>query len=256
MVALISFGILPQGLQRPDSAHLLWVTCVSFPFLVPGLAELLRGRVGLLNRQRIALVAGAATLLPRVRRADPLTVGLVRVGAACALLGLGVVLVVGAWRHLAAVLSDRSRGSDPGVLTALTRVPRVVWNATFVAACALSTWVVATELVATLRRNYCGHVGLEYMHINDLDERRFLQDRMEGRDKDIHFTPEGKQAILAKVIEGEQWERFLARKYVGTKRFGLDGGESMIPALEAVIKYGGAYGVTEITFGMCLRVSF
>ncbi len=67
------------------------------------------------------------------------------------LLGLGVVLVVGAWRHLAAVLPDRSRGSDPGVLAALTRVPRVVWNATFVAACALSTWVVATELVATLR---------------------------------------------------------------------------------------------------------
>ena len=106
------------------------------------------------------------------------------------------------------------------------------------------------ELVATLRRNYCGHVGLEYMHINDLEERRFLQDRMEGRDKDIHFTPEGKQAILGKVIEGEQWEKFLARKYVGTKRFGLDGGESMIPALEAVIKYGGQYGVEEITFGM------
>ena len=109
------------------------------------------------------------------------------------------------------------------------------------------------ELVATLRRNYCGHVGLEYMHINDLEERRFLQDRMEGRDKEIQFTPEGKQAILAKVIEGEQWEKFLARKYVGTKRFGLDGGESMIPALEAVIKYGGQYGVEEIVFGMAHR---
>ena len=62
MVALISIGILPQGLQRPDSAHLLWVTCISFPFLVPGVAELLRGRVERLDRPRIAVVAGAVTL--------------------------------------------------------------------------------------------------------------------------------------------------------------------------------------------------
>jgi 2-oxoglutarate dehydrogenase E1 component len=109
------------------------------------------------------------------------------------------------------------------------------------------------EVVDILRANYCGHVGLEYMHINDLDERRFLQDRMEGREAAIRFTPEGKQSILTKVIEGEQWERFLARKYVGTKRFGLDGGEAMIPALEAVIKYGGQYGVRDIIFGMAHR---
>ncbi|HEY9553854.1 2-oxoglutarate dehydrogenase E1 component [Allosphingosinicella sp.] len=109
------------------------------------------------------------------------------------------------------------------------------------------------EVVEILRANYCGHVGLEYMHINDLEERRFLQERMEGRDAAIHFTPEGKQAILSKVIEAEQWEKFLAKKYVGTKRFGLDGGESMIPALESVIKYGGQYGVKEIVFGMSHR---
>ena len=109
------------------------------------------------------------------------------------------------------------------------------------------------EVVDILRRNYCGNVGLEYMHINDLEERRFLQERMEGRDAEIRFTPEGKQSILQKVIEAEQWEKFLARKYVGTKRFGLDGGESMIPALESVIKYGGQYGVREIVFGMAHR---
>jgi len=109
------------------------------------------------------------------------------------------------------------------------------------------------EIVEVLRRNYCGNVGLEYMHINDLEERRFLQERMEGRDAQISFTVEGKQAILAKVIQGEQWEKFLARKYVGTKRFGLDGGESMIPALEGVIKYGGQMGVQEIVFGMAHR---
>src|SRR5690348_236297 len=109
------------------------------------------------------------------------------------------------------------------------------------------------EIVRVLQRNYCGHVGLEYMHINDVDERRFLQERMEGKDAEIVFTPEGKQSILTKVIHAEQWEKFLAKKYVGTKRFGLDGGEGAVPALEAVIKYGGQFGVTEIDVGMAHR---
>ncbi len=109
------------------------------------------------------------------------------------------------------------------------------------------------EIVKVLQANYCGHVGLEYMHINEVEERRFLQDRMEGKDAEIHFTPEGKQSILAKVIHAEQWEKFLARKYVGTKRFGLDGGESAVPALEAIIKYGGMYGVVGIDIGMAHR---
>ncbi|HEY8591689.1 MAG TPA: 2-oxoglutarate dehydrogenase E1 component [Sphingomicrobium sp.] len=109
------------------------------------------------------------------------------------------------------------------------------------------------EIVAVLQANYCGHIGLEYMHINDLDERRFLQERMEGKDAEVSFTPEGKQSILAKVIQAEQWEKFLARKYVGTKRFGLDGGEGAVPALEAVIKYGGLMGVKEIDIGMAHR---
>ena len=109
------------------------------------------------------------------------------------------------------------------------------------------------QIVDVLQANYCGHVGLEYMHINVVEERRFLQERMEGKDAEIQFTPEGKQAILAKVIHAEQWEKFLARKYVGTKRFGLDGGESAVPALEAVIKYGGQFGVEEIDVGMSHR---
>jgi 2-oxoglutarate dehydrogenase E1 component len=114
-------------------------------------------------------------------------------------------------------------------------------------------WTTVRELVDTLRANYCGNVGLEYMHIADVEERRFLQDRMEGKDKAIEFSPLGKKAILNKVIEAEQWERFCGKKYVGTKRFGLDGGESMIPALESVIKYGGQLGVNEIVFGMAHR---
>ncbi|MFC4291286.1 2-oxoglutarate dehydrogenase E1 component [Sphingorhabdus arenilitoris] len=111
-------------------------------------------------------------------------------------------------------------------------------------------WTTVRELVDILRANYCGPVGLEYMHISDIEERRFLQDRMEGKESAIQFTPEGKKAILAKVIEAEQYEKFLGRKYVGTKRFGLDGGEAMIPALESIIKYGGQLGVREIVYGM------
>jgi 2-oxoglutarate dehydrogenase E1 component len=114
-------------------------------------------------------------------------------------------------------------------------------------------WATIRQLVAILQRNYCGHVGLEYMHISDVEERKFLQERIEGRDKVITFSPEGKKAILAAVVRGEQYEEFLGKKYVGTKRFGLDGGESMIPALEAVIKYGGALGLREIIYGMSHR---
>ncbi|WP_239807159.1 2-oxoglutarate dehydrogenase E1 component [Croceicoccus hydrothermalis] len=114
-------------------------------------------------------------------------------------------------------------------------------------------WTTVREMVDILRANYCGSVGLEYMHISDVEERRFLQDRMEGADKSIDFTLMGKKAILSAVIRGEQYEKFLGKKYVGTKRFGLDGGEAMIPALESVIKYGGALGVREVVYGMAHR---
>lgn len=109
------------------------------------------------------------------------------------------------------------------------------------------------QIVKVLQATYCGHIGFEYMHINEVEERRFIQERIESADDTVQFTPEGKQSILAKVIQGEQWEKFLAKKYVGTKRFGLDGGESAIPALEAVIKYGGLLGVEEIDVGMAHR---
>ncbi len=106
------------------------------------------------------------------------------------------------------------------------------------------------QIVEILRRNYCGHIGVEFMHIGDRDERLWIQNQIEGVEKDVEFSPEGKIAILKKVIETESFEKFLARKFVGTKRFGLDGGESMVPALEAIIKVGGAMGVKEIVIGM------
>lgn len=109
------------------------------------------------------------------------------------------------------------------------------------------------EMLALLKRTYCGTVGVEFMHIAEPTEKAWIQKRIEGRDKEIHFTPEGKRAILQKLIEAEAFEHFLAKKFVGTKRFGLDGAEALVPALEAVIKVGGHLGVREISIGMAHR---
>ena len=106
------------------------------------------------------------------------------------------------------------------------------------------------EILALLRRTYCGNVGVQYMHISVPSEKAWLQRRIEGRDKEISFTKEGKIAILKKLIETEGFERFLNKRFPGTKRFGLDGGESAVPALEQIIKRGGALGVKDIVLGM------
>jgi 2-oxoglutarate dehydrogenase E1 component len=109
------------------------------------------------------------------------------------------------------------------------------------------------QMVALLKRTYCGRIGYEFMHINDPVEKDWLQRRIEGPDKNIVFTPEGKRSILNKLVEAEGFEKFCALRFVGTKRFGLDGGEAMIPALEQIIKRGGQLGVTEIVLGMSHR---
>ena len=106
------------------------------------------------------------------------------------------------------------------------------------------------EVLAIVRRTYCGPLGVQFMHIADLEQKAWIQERIEGRDKEISFTPEGKIAILRKLIEAETFERFLHKRFPGTKRFGLDGGEAVVPALEQVIKRGGALGVREIVVGM------
>ena len=106
------------------------------------------------------------------------------------------------------------------------------------------------EILEIVRRTYCGNVGVQYMHISDPKEKAWLQERIEGRDKEIVFTKEGKIAMLKKLIEAEGFERFLHKRFPGTKRFGLDGGESAIPALEQIIKRGGALGVKDIVLGM------
>jgi 2-oxoglutarate dehydrogenase E1 component len=109
------------------------------------------------------------------------------------------------------------------------------------------------QILAILRRTYCQTLGVEFMHISDPAQKGWMQERIEGPDKEITFTREGKRAILNKLVEAEGFERFCDLKFTGTKRFGLDGAESMIPALEQIIKRGGALGVKEIVLGMAHR---
>ncbi len=109
------------------------------------------------------------------------------------------------------------------------------------------------QILDIVRKTYCGTVGIEFMHITDPKQKAWLQQRIEGENKEISFTKEGKKAILNKLIEAEGFEQFLNVKYTGTKRFGLDGSEGMIPALEQIIKRGGQLGLKEIVLGMAHR---
>ncbi|MCO5132180.1 MAG: 2-oxoglutarate dehydrogenase E1 component [Xanthobacteraceae bacterium] len=106
------------------------------------------------------------------------------------------------------------------------------------------------EIVALCERTYCQTLGVEFMHISNGAQKAWIQERIEGPDKEISFTPEGRRAILMKLIEAEGFEKFCDLKFTGTKRFGLDGGESLIPALEQIIKRGGNLGIKEIVIGM------
>ena len=108
------------------------------------------------------------------------------------------------------------------------------------------------EILQFLREKYCGSIGYEYMHISNPLERKWFRDRVEKTD-DFKFTQNGKEAILNKLIQAEGFEKYLHTKYVGTKRFGLDGGESLIPALEQIIKIGGQSQVKEVKIGMSHR---
>jgi 2-oxoglutarate dehydrogenase E1 component len=106
------------------------------------------------------------------------------------------------------------------------------------------------QIVDIVKRTYCGTFALQYMHISNPVEAAWLKERIEGFDKEIKFTREGRKAILNKLVEAEGFEKFLHVKYMGTKRFGLDGGEALIPAMEQIIKRGGQLGLKEIVIGM------
>jgi 2-oxoglutarate dehydrogenase E1 component len=106
------------------------------------------------------------------------------------------------------------------------------------------------QILEILRKTYSSNIGYEFMHMGDPDEKSWIRNRIEGPEKNIFFTENGKKAILNKIIQAEGFEKYLHVKFVGTKRFGLDGGESLIPALEQIIKKGGNLGAKEIKIGM------
>ena len=109
------------------------------------------------------------------------------------------------------------------------------------------------EILGFLKRTYCGPIGYEYMHISNPTERKWFRDRVEKSKDNMNFTKNGKEAILNKLIQAEGFEKFLHTKYIGTKRFGLDGGESLIPALEQIIKISSQSKVKEVKIGMSHR---
>ncbi|UTF60339.1 2-oxoglutarate dehydrogenase E1 component [Gilvimarinus sp. DA14] len=109
------------------------------------------------------------------------------------------------------------------------------------------------DIVAALEQTYCGHVGPEIMHITNLAEKQWLQQRLESVRSNPTFTPEQRLAVLERLTAAEGLERHLDSKYPGTKRFGLEGGESFIPLVDALVKRAGSYGAKEIVLGMAHR---
>jgi 2-oxoglutarate dehydrogenase E1 component len=109
------------------------------------------------------------------------------------------------------------------------------------------------EILQALRETYCGTVGAEFMHITDPAEKRWWQERLESTKTKPVFTPEKKRSVLERLTAAEGLERFLHTKYVGQKRFSLEGGESFIASMDELIKRAGEKGVQEIVIGMAHR---
>ncbi len=109
------------------------------------------------------------------------------------------------------------------------------------------------QIVSILEDTYCGSIGVEYMHMQDPDQKQWIQARIEQIRNQTEFTSRGKGAILERLTAAELFEKFLGRKYVGTKRFGLDGTESLIPAMEQILKRGSQVGIEEVVVGMAHR---
>ncbi len=109
------------------------------------------------------------------------------------------------------------------------------------------------EIMAALHDIYCRTIGVEYMHLSDPEQRAWIQERIEKPRNKTEFTVEGKKAILERLTAAEGFEQFLHKKHTGTKRFGVDGGEALIPAIEQIIKRGGQMGMEEMVIGMAHR---
>ncbi len=109
------------------------------------------------------------------------------------------------------------------------------------------------DLIAGLKQTYCGPIGVEYLHIQDTEVRRWLQNYMEPRRNQPNFGRDQKIRILRRLHKAEIFEHFLHTKYVGQKRFSLEGGETLIPALDTIVEHCGTLGIDEIVLGMAHR---
>lgn len=109
------------------------------------------------------------------------------------------------------------------------------------------------QIMDVLKSTYSGKIGVEFLHMSSPEEKQWIQERIEGPRNHTDFTVNGKRAILQRLTAAENFEKFLHTKYVGTKRFGLDGGEALIPCIEQIMKRGGQMGLKEIVIGMAHR---
>jgi len=109
------------------------------------------------------------------------------------------------------------------------------------------------EILAILKRTYCGTIGVEYMHIQNFEIRRWLRDKMEPSQNTPDFESRKKRRILNRVLAAEMFEKFLHTRYVGQKRFGLEGGESLIPMLDAIVESCPKMGIRRLVMGMAHR---
>ncbi len=110
-----------------------------------------------------------------------------------------------------------------------------------------------SEILETLKQTYCGTIGVEYMYMTDYNEKRWLQERLENIRSRPSFNAEQKKRILERLTAAETLERYLHTKYVGQKRFSLEGGESLIVAMDEAVRTGGSMGVDEVVVGMAHR---
>ena len=110
-----------------------------------------------------------------------------------------------------------------------------------------------SDILSALKQTYCGTIGVEFLHLTNPEERDWVLARIEEPRNKTEFTPEGKRAILQRLTAAEMFEQFLHKKYPGTKRFGVDGGEALIPCIEQIMKRGGQLGLEEIIVGMAHR---
>ena len=109
------------------------------------------------------------------------------------------------------------------------------------------------QIIEALKETYCGSIGVEYMYMSDIAQKRWLQERLEPSRGNGNYTPERKKRLLDRLTVAETLERYLHTRYVGQKRFSLEGGESLIVAMDEVIRTGAATGVQEIVIGMAHR---